>query len=105
MKPLKTKAEIRAELDQQIQDYLQQGGEVRGVPAGASGRNSNENPFASLTPNQPPQTRTPLVELVKEIEARKHPPKAPLVNKGRRQPRRVLVKDDFGEPVRWVWEE
>ena len=104
MKPLKTKAQIRAELEQEVNAYLQQGGEVKDIPSGVSGHLGNSNPFSNMVRNGPPQDRTPLVEIIKQIEARKiRHKKQPL--KSSRNPRRKLITDDFGEPVRWVWEE
>ncbi len=104
MKPLKTKAQIRAEIDEQINAFIQQGGAVNAIPQGISGHVGNSNPFGTMVRNGEPQDRTPLVEIVKQIDARKSPqPKAPL--KTTRRPRRKLITDDFGEPVRWVWVE
>lgn len=104
MKPLKTKAQIRAEIEQQISSYLRQGGEVRDIPSGVSGQLDNENRFGHLVRSEPRQERTPLLEVIKQIDARKtRPKKAPA--KTSRAPRRKLIKDDFGEPVRWIWEE
>jgi hypothetical protein len=104
MKPLKTKAQIRAEIEQQVSAYIEKGGEVRDVPSGISGHLSNENPFTTFTKSEPRPDRTPLVEVMKELDARKSRSKKPLPSP-KRGPRRKLITDDFGEPVRWVWEE
>lgn len=101
MKPILTKAQLRAELDKQIQAYLQEGGEVKAVPRGISGQTDNRNPFSQIGDQAPKQERTLLTDVVKTLEARKHPPSA----KQSRKPRKILIKDDFGEPLRWVWEE
>lgn len=105
MKPLKTKAQIRAEIDEQISAYIKKGGAVHDIPNGISGRTSNENPFSHMASTGAPQERTPLVEIVKQIESRKSRPKLAPPPKTPRRPRRKLITDDFGEPVRWVWEE
>lgn len=103
MKPLPTKAQIRAELEKHIHSYLQTGGSVKSVPRGVSGRIDNEAPsFSSMGENPPRQDRTPVDDVVKTLEARKHPPKPA---KKHRRPRKKLITDDFGEPLRWVWEE
>lgn len=100
MKPVPTKAELRAELERQIQDYLQTGGVVRDVPRGVSGQLENRPLFGSLGENPPRQERTPVDDVVQAVEARKHPQNNP--QKGKR-PRKKLLTDDFGEPLRWIW--
>jgi hypothetical protein len=103
MKPLPTKAQIRAELERQVQDYLETGGVVKAIPRGQSGQVDNRNLFGSLGESPPRQERTPLDDVVQALEARKHPPHNN-VRKNKR-PRKKLLTDDFGEPLRWVWIE
>lgn len=102
MKPMLTKAQVRSELEQQIQNYLQEGGEVHAIPRGQSGHMDNRNVFGKQGENPPRQERTPLDEVVKNLDARKQPQANQ--NKHRR-PRKKLITDDFGEPLRWVWVE
>lgn len=100
MKPVTTKAELRAELERQIQEYLQTGGEVKDIPRGVSGQLDNRNPFSAMGQNPPRQGRTPVDDVVQALEARKNPHTN--VKKSKR-PRKKLITDDFGEPLRWVW--
>lgn len=93
---------MRAELERQIQDYLQTGGMVQDVPRGISGQVDNRNLFGSIGQNPPRQERTPVDEVVQALEARKHPHNNFKKNK---RPRKKLLTDDFGEPLRWVWVE
>jgi hypothetical protein len=102
MKRLPTKAQVRSELEQQIEHYLKDGGEVKTIPRGLSGHTDNRNVFGKLGENQPRQERTPLDDVVKELEARKHPKSH---HNTLRRPRKKLITDDFGEPLRWVWTE
>lgn len=102
MKPLPTKAQLRAELERQVQDYLQTGGQVKDIPRGQSGQVDNRNLFGSLGQSPPRQERTPVDDVVQALEARKHPHNN--VKKPKR-PRKKLLTDDFGEPLRWVWIE
>ncbi len=104
MKKIPTKAEIRAEMEELISAFLCSGGEVIQVKRGLSGRidanKSLDNKRIGF--DEPPQSRTPLGTVVSEIEARRNPPKEP--EKANRQPRKKIIYDDFGEPLRWVWE-
>ncbi len=100
MKPLPTKADIRAQLEAQIQEYLDTGGQVKPIPRGQSGRQDNQNPFSHYTIERNNQSRTPLTHVVKAMEARKQP--SPPEKK---RPKKRLITDDFGEPVRWVWDD
>jgi hypothetical protein len=99
MKPIKTKAEIRAELNAQVQQFLLDGGQVADIPRGVSGHADNRNPYALQGENPPKQTRTPVDEVLKALDARKRQKHAPF----KARPRKKLITDDFGEPLRWVW--
>ena len=99
------KAEKRLELEREIAAFLNQGGTVHKVPNGVSGHdNPTQSPFAKNSPIEPRQERTPLTEVVKAIDERKKPEKKP-VKLARSGPKKKLLKDDFGEPIRWVWED
>ncbi len=103
MKPVQTKAQIRSQLEQEVQRYLQEGGEVKDIPRGQSGHIDNRNLFGNLGENPPRQERTPLDEVVKTLEARKKYSHNNV--KLSKRPRKKLITDDFGEPLRWVWIE
>lgn len=104
MKSIPTKAQIRTELEKQIQEYLREGGVVNNVPRGQSGHLDNKNLFSQVGDQPPRQERTPLNDIVRALEARKHPP-APLTRRHSKRRRKKLITDDFGEPLRWIWEE
>lgn len=104
MKPIKTKAQQRAELNDEIERFLQHGGEVKAVKQGMSGNESNINLFSrSSMPFEPKTERTPVTEAIQALDARKQ--KGPLTPPRKRRPQKKLITDDFGEPVRWVWVE
>lgn len=103
MQPLKTKAQLRAELENQMSKFLGKGGSVEAVPNGVSGNIDNRHLFASGSFSNEKIERTPLSELVKEIEERKKQKKEP--KRPTRNPKKRVIKDDFGEPIRWVWDE
>ena len=101
MKPPKTKAQMRAELDQAIAAYQSDGGEVQQIPRGLSGNPHNVNLFAQQNfSGKRAGERTQVNDAVQALEARKQ---GSVVRP--KKPRRVLLKDDFGEPLRWVWED
>lgn len=103
MKAPKSKAQERLEIEHQIQEFLREGGMVQPVERGVSGRELG----AKLPPvafQQPKTTRTPLVEEIRAIEARRRPAPSPKRLRPQ-QPKRVLITDDFGEPLRWSWQE
>ena len=104
MKSKKSKQEQSQELAEQIQKYLNTGGEVKEIPNGISGNTLNANLFKSSAQIEPKSPRTPLTEVVKTLEARKSgSDKKPEVSN--KKPQKKLIVDDFGDPVRWVWEE
>jgi len=99
----KSKAEIRDELSREMDSFLRSGGNVENVPVGVSGNEKNNNLFSQSTSFEPRKDRTPVTDVVKELEARKRSKNAP--QKKSSGPRKRLITDDFGEPIRWVWEE
>jgi len=107
LKPLPpSKADLRRELGQQVDAYLREGGEVHAIPRGISGRDTADGPL----PNAPfvgtgeRNPREYLTEVIAGIEARRKPPEQTKRTE-RRRPRKKYIYDDFGEPIRWVWEE
>ena len=103
MKPIKTKAQIREELNAEIQSYLSGGGAVKNIPRGVSGNIHNKNLFIYVSDGPRSNPRTMLTHIVKRLEERKgkntlQKPKAP-------ERKKILIKDDFGEPLRWVWSD
>ena len=106
MKKPVSKADIRGDIERQIEDFLNQGGAVAEIERGVSGR---ENPNGPLKPEagnfqQPKVGRTYVPEVVAAIDARRKPQRTPAASKKRR-PRKKIIYDDFGEPLRWEWVE
>ena len=103
-----TKADIRDQLQRATENFLREGGEVREIPAGASGKNPEDPPVflnrrLFIEPRAP---RTLVPEVVAAIEARRRtrPARKPQRKLSRLpQPRRKTIYDDFGEPLRRVW--
>jgi hypothetical protein len=103
IKPTKTRRQLHQELETQIQEFLTQGGHVNEVPRGLSGRADANGPLISIFDGNGQEDRTPLPEVVAAIEARKKPQLAQKPKKLR--PRKKVILDDFGQPLRWEWVE
>lgn len=101
-----TKQEIRTQLTQEVQDFLQHGGAVTEVPRGASGLQDGRygQPLAF---DKPREERTPLTDVLKTIDQRREAQKKTAKNpsKNARKPRKKIIYDDFGEPLRVIWED
>ncbi|KAA1193917.1 hypothetical protein F0M18_00265 [Pseudohalioglobus sediminis] len=108
MKKTVTKADIRAELERETARFLKRGGRVENVPTGTSGKDPTDPPlFLNRRLFLEPKTERTLVpDVVAAIEARRlEKLKRRPVQKRKRlpKPRRKVIYDDFGEPVRQVW--
>jgi len=105
MKKKSTKQDIRNSLNQDVEEYLRNGGEVHSFERGESGLTDgryNEQAMAF----EKKQERTPVSDVLRAIderkEARKKPQKKAPVKKS---PRQKIIYDDFGEPLRVIWED
>jgi hypothetical protein len=103
MKPTKTRRELHSELEQQVHDFLNQGGMVNEVPRGLSGRPYAQGPLLTIFDGQSTEDRTPLPEVVAAIEARRKP--QTLRKNFKPRPQKKIILDDFGQPLRWEWVE
>lgn len=102
-KPPLTKADLRKQLQRQINQYLSQGGKVDWVPAGKSGRDDN-SPLKTVLFDAPKEPRTYVNDLVASIDQRKKPRKPEhKPRKNRPTGHYKTIYDDFGEPIRKVW--
>ena len=103
-----SKTEIRAELERETERFLKRGGHVEDIPRGLSGKNPGDAPlFLNRRLFVEPKTsRTLVPEVVAAIEARRQErfKRKPGRKRTRLpQPRRKVIYDDFGEPLRKVW--
>ena len=96
----------RERIRRQTEEYLARGGRIHRVPSGTSGEDAARRRPASSVFSGPRQSRTEVPEVVASIEARKKSlrRRAPAPRKrASRSPKKRLVYDDFGEPLRWEW--
>ncbi|TDG13677.1 hypothetical protein E2F43_09145 [Seongchinamella unica] len=108
-KPI-SKDEIRAELERETERFLKRGGQVENVPRGLSGKDPGDPPLFLNRRLfiEPKASRTLVPEVVAAIEARRQErfKRKPGRKRSRLpQPRRKIIYDDFGEPLRKVWVE
>jgi len=109
LKKTVSKADIRDQLLQEIERFLEQGGSVNEIPRGVSGKDPGDPPLflnrrLFVEPRNP---RTPIPEVVAAIEARRLQKFRHKSQQKRRlpSPRRKILYDDFGEPLRRIWSE
>ena len=108
MKKPPSKQGIREQLERETERFLRRGGQVQNVPQGLSGRDPGEPPLYLNRRLfvEPRGTRTLVPEVVAAIEARRKqkPSRKPAVRRRRKpEPRKKIIYDDFGEPLRRVW--
>lgn len=108
MKKPVSKADERARLQQEMEGFLNRGGEVERVPTGVSGKDPGDPPLYLNRRLfvEPPLPRTPIPEVIAAIEARRAlKPRRGQVRNTSRLPKakRKIIYDDFGEPLRKVW--
>lgn len=101
MKKLPSKKDIRDDLEHQIAQFLQQGGQIYQAQTGQSGLSTNLPWINPFQPNDKPREQTSVAGVIAAIDARKK--KRPAPSRQAKKARKVPVLDDFGEPVRWVW--
>ncbi len=104
-----SKSDIRAELERETERFLKRGGRVERVPQGTSGKDPGEPPlFLNRRLFVEPRTQRTLVpEVIAAIEERRRQQRLkrkPTRKRSRLpKPRRKIIYDDFGEPLRKVW--
>ena len=106
MKTLKSKKQVRDELNALVDQYIEEGGDIKEFSLGESGRDVNLplNKAPAIEKNT--QARTPVSDVVKTIEERKKNKNKPNpVSTQPKKPKQKLLMDDFGEPLRWIWVE
>ncbi|MGS2717250.1 hypothetical protein ACVBE9_03685 [Eionea flava] len=103
MNKIKTKHQIRQELEEEVSAFLSKGGAIQDIERGASGKELGANLNNSIPLNQEKNTRTLLVNEIKALDERKNAKVAP-TPKPPSRPKKKIIYDDFGEPLREIWE-
>lgn len=97
-----SKAELRKQLDDEIQSFIEHGGQVQHMPRGASGLVDGR--YHALGFDRPKEERTDVSGLLKSIDERKQQQRKSAPKVAPKKPKKKIIYDDFGEPVRIVWE-
>ena len=110
MKKPVSKEEQRAELERETEKFLKQGGRVENVPTGISGKDPGDPPLflnrRLFVEPRPTRTLVPEVVAASEARRKEQMKRKPTPKRSRLpRPRRKVIYDDFGEPMRRVWIE
>ena len=100
MKKIRTKSQIRKELDEQVSKYLKNGNSVNKIPKGLGSDHVDEKKISWNSGNKK-EDWTYLNDIVDNLEKRKKQKSKKTIKK--KKPKRKLIYDDFGEPLRWIW--
>ena len=102
-----SKADLRRELEDQLARFLHDGKEVKRIPKGVSGKETGANFHKPIQwqLDKSEGERTYLPDVVQRLDERKQPKPKPPSRQNRKRPKKKLIYDDFGEPLRWVWVE
>ncbi|MFI8620852.1 hypothetical protein ACIGBN_07785 [Marinomonas sp. NPDC078689] len=105
-KPKTTKKDTRNEIDSLVEEFIKANGKIQQVNMGESGLVDGKYNTAHMGFSEPRKERTPLNHVVAAIQQRKgSKPASPYPVKPHKKPKKKIIYDDFGEPLRWVWEE
>ncbi|MBR7887892.1 hypothetical protein J9B83_02975 [Marinomonas sp. A79] len=104
IKPKTTKKDTRKELESLVDQFIERNGSIQQVDMGESGLIDGKYNTSHIGFSEPKQNRTPLNHVVAAIQQKKHKKTTtPVIVK--KKPKKKVIYDDFGEPLRWVWEE
>ncbi|MBL4796222.1 MAG: hypothetical protein JKY50_02280 [Oleispira sp.] len=97
-----TKREIRQQMNNEVEQYLNKGGAVQEFERGESGLINGKIDERSTGFNQGKQERTPLTDVLNAVDERKKSGNQISAVQNKR-PRKKIIYDDFGEAIREVW--
>lgn len=100
-----TKSEVRDQINNEVEAFLRRGGEVKEMQRGETSLINGNYNDRSLGFEKPKEERTPVNEVLQTIDQRKHEKRKPVVKQRASGPRKKVIYDDFGEPVRIIWED
>ncbi|NVK43099.1 MAG: hypothetical protein HWE39_17780 [Oceanospirillaceae bacterium] len=99
-----SKSEQHRELERLTAEYLNKGGKITQVEQGETGLVNGAFGKQMFTLSEPKQSRTAVPEVLAAIDARRKAKSARAeAGTRRRRPKKQVIYDDFGEPLRVVW--
>lgn len=99
-----SKGSMRDELRKKTEEFLKRGGEIKQHNQGETGEPADKPRARSVfVSGEPRQTRTYINDVVSALDSRKKKKTPPKPVKVSKRPKKKLIYDDFGEPVREVW--
>ena len=101
-----SKNSLRNELRRKTAEFISQGGEITPHSAGETGESIDKpRTRSAFVTAEPRQTRTYINDVISALDWRKN--KKPLLNSSKpiNRPKKKIIYDDFGEPIREVWSD
>jgi len=105
IKPKTTKKDTRKELESLVDQFIKAKGEIQQVNMGESGLVDGKYNTSHIGFNEPKKDRTPLNHVVAALQQKKGQKSSPSPTPVKKRPKKKIIYDDFGDPLRWVWEE
>lgn len=99
-----TKSELRNQLSAEVSQFLKEGGAIKQVEMGASGLvDGKYNSLKGTFDKSSQTTRTPVHGLLATIDSRRGQKTKAVSKTTNKAPKKKVIYDDFGEPIRTVW--
>mgnify|MGYP001578675346 FL=1 len=101
-----SKNTLRRELRKKTEEFLGKGGEIKKFQQGETGEPTDQPRKKSVFVSPSPiKNRTYVNDMVARIDERKRKSPAKKAPKASKRPKKKVIYDDFGEPLREVWSE
>ncbi|WP_419811303.1 hypothetical protein [Bacterioplanoides sp.] len=101
-----SKNDVRDQINQEVEDFLRKGGEVKELARGETGLVNGRYNDRSLGFEKPKEERTPVEHVLNDIDQRRQENRKPVKKSATvKRPRKKIIYDDFGEPLRVIWED
>jgi hypothetical protein len=99
-----SKKNLRRELHKKVEEFLYNGGEIKKCSRGETGEPADKPRGRSvfICPSSI-KTRTYVNDEVASLDRRKRKERSPVPKKIKTRPKKKIIYDDFGEPIREVW--
>lgn len=101
-----SKNSLRNELRRKTAEFISHGGEIKHHSAGETGESiDKKRTRPAFVTSEPKKTRTYINDVISALDKRKN--QKPLLNSSKpiRRPKKQIIYDDFGDPIREVWSD